>query len=186
MLKANISNRFVSQDIVSSFSIFDPKKVPAADSSDLLAYGEDSVDLMLAHYGAEQPAETVDGDEYTKEALISPEIRTEWKTFRSYLSKQPKGTLYSQLTELTTSDMLRTMFPNISTLANICLSIPVSTASVERSFSQMKLIKTRNRIGQSSLSYLMKIAIETPEKLSDSDLDAIISVWNRKPRRIAV
>ena len=51
----------------------------------------------------------------------------------------------------------------------------------------MKLIKTRirNRIGQSSLSYLMKIAIETPEKLSDSDLDAIISVWNRKPRRIA-
>ena len=167
MLKANISSRFVSQYIVSSFSIFDPKKVPAADSSDLLAYEQDSVDLMLAHYGAEQPAETVDGDEYTKEALISPEIRTEWKTFRSYLSKQPKGTLYSQLTELTTSDMLRTMFPNISTLANICLSIPVSTASVERSFSQMKLIKTRilNRIGQSSLSYLMKIAIETPEKL---------------------
>ena len=75
MLKANISSRFVSQDIVSSFSIFDP---PAADSSDLLAYGEDSVDLMLAHYGAEQPAETVDGEEYTKEALISPEIRTEW------------------------------------------------------------------------------------------------------------
>ena len=123
--------------------------------SNLLAYGDDSVDLMLAHYGAEQPAETVDGDEYTKVALISPEIRTEWS--RSYLSKQPKGTLYSQLTELTTSDMLRTMFPNISTLANICLSIPVSTASVERSFSQMKLIKTRirNRIGQSSLSYLM-------------------------------
>ena len=52
----------------------------------------------------------------------------------------------------------------------------------------MKLIKTRirNRIGQSSLSYLMKIAIETPEKLSDSDLDAIISVWNRKPSCINV
>ena len=43
MLKANIhaSSRFVSQNIVSSFSIFDPKKVPVADSSDLLAYGED-------------------------------------------------------------------------------------------------------------------------------------------------
>ena len=187
MLKVNISSRFVSQHIVSSFSIFDPKKVPVTDSSDLLAYGEDLLDLILAHCGAEQPAETI-GDGYTEEALISPEIRTEWKTFRSYLSKPPKGTLYSQLTELTTSNMLRTMFPNISTLANICLSIPVSTASVERSFSQMKLIKTRirNRTGQSSLSYMMKIAIETPEKLSDSDLDAIISVWNRKPRRIAV
>ena len=52
----------------------------------------------------------------------------------------------------------------------------------------MKLIKTRmrNRIEQSSLSCFMKIALVTPEKLSDSDLDTIISVWNRKPRRIAV
>ena len=87
MLKVNISSRFVSQDVVSSFSIFDPKKVPAADTSDLLHYGEDSVDLLLTHYGAEQPADTVDGDEYTKKALISPDIQTEWKTFRSYLSK---------------------------------------------------------------------------------------------------
>ena len=52
----------------------------------------------------------------------------------------------------------------------------------------MKLIKTRirNRIGQASLSYLMKIAIVMTEKLNDSDLDSIISVWNRKPRRIIV
>jgi hypothetical protein len=28
----------------------------------------------------------------------------------------------------------------------------------------------------------MKIAIESPETLSDDDLEAIISVWNRKPR----
>ena len=79
------------------------------------------------------------------------------------------------------------MFQNISTVASIYVSIPVSTASVERSFSQMKLIKTRqNQSGQSSLSYLMKMALQTPEKLSDSDLDAFISVWNRKPRRIVV
>ena len=48
----------------------------------------------------------------------------------------------------------------------------------------MKLMKIRmrNRIEQSSLSYLMKIAFETPEKLSDSVLDAIISVWNSQIR----
>ena len=65
--------------------------------------------LLLAHYGAEKPAYTVDGDEYTKKALIPPDIRTEWKTFQSYLSKQPKGTLYSQFTELTTNEMLITI-----------------------------------------------------------------------------
>ncbi len=34
-LKANISSRFVSQDIVSAFSIFDPKKVPSITSPDI-------------------------------------------------------------------------------------------------------------------------------------------------------
>ena len=89
MQKVNISSRFFSQDIVSSFNILDTKKLPANDSSDLLAYGEDSVELMLAQYGTEQPAETINGDEYTKEALISPEISTEWETFKAtYLSRQ--------------------------------------------------------------------------------------------------
>ena len=81
----------------------------------------------------------------------------------------------AQLHELVTNDMLKTMFPNLNIIANICLSIPVSTASVERSFSQMKMIKTRqrNRIGETSLSHLMKIAVGSPEKLSDMDLENI-------------
>ena len=38
------------------------------------------------------------------------------------------------------------------------------------------MIKTRlrNRLGEKSLSHLMKIAIESPEKLSDSDLENIV------------
>ena len=80
------------------------------------------------------------------------------------------------------------MFPNLSVIANICLSIPVGTASVERSFSQMKMIKTRlrNRLGEMSLSLLMKIAIESPQKMSIKYLEEVIDVWNRKPRRIVV
>ena len=36
--------------------------------------------------------------------------------------------------------------------------------------------------GGKSLSHLMKILIELPEKLSDSDLENIVDVWNRKNR----
>ena len=50
-----------------------------------------------------------------------------------------------QLKELSTSSMLEIMCPDLSTLANVCLTIPVGTASVERLFSQMKMIKTRLR-----------------------------------------
>ena len=34
-LKANISNRFSSHDVVAAFSIFDPRKVPAINSAEI-------------------------------------------------------------------------------------------------------------------------------------------------------
>ena len=52
----------------------------------------------------------------------------------------------------------------------------------------MKPIKThlRNALSDCSLSHLMKIAIEAPEVLSDSNLDEIVNVWQRKSRRVSV
>lgn len=134
-------------------------------------------------------AKSVKGEEFIKSALISSdEIHAEWKTYRNYITKQPKEDLQKQLTELISNEMLITMFLNLSTLSGIYLSIPVGTASVERSFSEMKMIKTRlrNWLGECSLSYLMKLSIESPEKRSDDDLDAIIRIWSRKPRKIVV
>ena len=86
------------------------------------------------------------------------------------------------------NDMLKAMFPNLHKMASIGLTIAVSTTSVERSFSQMKLIKTRlrNALSDCSLSHFMKIAIEAPEVLSDSNLDEIVNVWRRKSRRLSV
>jgi len=68
------------------------------------------------------------------------------------------------------------------------MTIPVGTASLEGSFSQMKLIKTclRNRLKEENLSNLMKIAIKAPESLQDEQLEQIIAIWNEKPRRICV
>ena len=69
----------------------------------------------------------------------------------------------------------------------MCLSIPVGTASVERSFSQMKMIKTRprNRLGEQNLVHLMRIAIEMPEKLLDDIIESVVDIWNRKTRHVA-
>ena len=89
---------------------------------------------------------------------------------------KPKEIMKSQLTDMVSNDMLTTIFPNLHTIATISLSISVATASVERSFSQMKLIKTRLCISlkDTNLSYLMKIAIESPEELSRCGVE----VWN--------
>ena len=79
--------------------------------------------------------------------------------------------------------MLETVCPSLSILAKACLTIPVGTASVELSFSKMKIIKTRlrNRLGDTiDLSHLMKIVIESPQSLSDEELEQVIDIWNRK------
>ena len=104
------------------------------------------------------------------------------------LVSKPKNDMKAQLKELASNDMLKTLFPNLSKIGAICLSIPVTTASVERSFSQMKLIKTRLRssLNDKSLSNLMKIALESPVELTDSHLEEIVDVWNRKSRRVVV
>ena len=125
-----------------------------------------------------------------KEGIITLDVCTEWKTYHQLLSKQPKDNLKTQLQELATKDTLIALLLNLHKLACCCLSLPICTASVERSFSQMKLIKTRlrNRLGELSLSHLMKIAIESPETLFDSDLEEVpvVAIWNKKGRRIAV
>lgn len=185
LLKENIQNRFSSQDIVASFSIFDPKMYKKSPSD---TYGDEKIKTLLDHYGRDLPAKTVIGEQFTMPPTIPSDLSIEWKSFRRYLTKQLKDDLSQQLKELATSDMLQIMCPGLSTLAKICMTIPVKTASVERSFSQMKMIKTclRNRLGEDNLSNLMKIAIESPESLADEDLEQIIDVWNEKPRRLIV
>ncbi len=68
-------------------------------------------------------------------------------------------------------------FPNIKTLLSIAMVLPMSTATVERSFSDRKQIKNRlhNRLQPSSLSKLMMIAIEGPQ-LDEVDFDAVLSL----------
>ena len=57
------------------------------------------------------------------------------------------------------------------------MALPVGTATVEWSFSQMKLIKTRlcSRLSQSHLEHLLKIAIEGPQ-LTDVDFDETLDI----------
>ena len=79
LLKCNISNHFSSS--VQAMSIFYPKKVPCVEYS-ILDYGEDYLHTLLVHCGTEKVAETLDGEETVRQALISADVRTEWKTCR--------------------------------------------------------------------------------------------------------
>ena len=74
-------------------SIFDPRKAPKADSQtpDLSKYGEEAIGTLLAHYGSEKPAETLHGNLTNREAIITSDIITEWKTYHQLLVSKPKN-----------------------------------------------------------------------------------------------
>ena len=137
-------------------SIFDPRKATTADLSDLSRYGEEATSTLLAHYGVEKPTDTMLGKPTIREAVITSDVTTEWKMYHQLILNKPKSNM----------GMLKTMFPNLT----ICLSISVATASVERNFSQLELIKThlRGSLNEKRLSCLMKIAIESPAELAVS------------------
>ena len=69
-------------------------------------------------------------------------------------------------------------------LINIMLTLPVETATVERSFSQMKMIKTRlrNCLNDTNLKRLMWIAIEGPE-IKLVDFDEVLDVFRENNSR---
>ena len=131
-LKENISSRFASSsEVVSAMSIFDPRKAPKKDSHAECQYGKEAIRTLLTHYGDKKPAMTLGGEPTYRESVITSDIITEWKTYRQLLINKPEDSLTNKLKELVCSDMMKTLFPNLHTIARISLSIPVSTASVE-------------------------------------------------------
>ena len=91
---------------MSSFSIFDPRKVPGTSSPLFSLYGEGAIDTLNRSLCTNFPTETIHGVQFMKEGIISLDVCTEWKTYRQLLSKQPKDNLKTQLQELATNDTL--------------------------------------------------------------------------------
>ncbi|XP_059148433.1 uncharacterized protein LOC131935795 [Physella acuta] len=80
---------------------------------------------------------------------------------------------------------LCSMYPNLATLYRIFLTLPISSAGVERSFSRLKLLKTyiRSTMNEDRLSSLALITIER-QLASDVDLKDVIDHFAKmKPRR---
>ena len=66
------------------------------------------------------------------------------------------------LKKLATDSMLVEMFPHLSDLAKVCLLIPLGTAPMEQSFSQMKMVKLSWKAKPSSENGPYCILIRAP------------------------
>ena len=89
--------------------------------------------------------------------------------------------------KLISKDNFYTMLsPELQKLANIALTIPLSTAWPERGFSTLSRVKTkhRNRLSDSTLSAAINISMNEPPELSEDDALTNAKAWlNKKERR---
>lgn len=71
---------------------------------------------------------------------------------------------------------IATAFPKLTRVAVIVNVLSVTPATVERSFSAMKLIKTRlrSRLGVDAFEHNMRICIEGPNQLSDDIMESAV------------
>ena len=133
-------------------SIFNPAELPTEDS--LSTYGVQQIKELADFYGTEASV-TYHGVTSTSNPLVNyDELLSEWKVFRRVLCKEKnlfmsaKGlskapSLQDLLQSMQATEAYIGIFPQTFNLLSILLALPVGTATVERSFSEMKMIKTR-------------------------------------------
>ncbi|XP_022162912.1 52 kDa repressor of the inhibitor of the protein kinase-like [Metopolophium dirhodum] len=81
------------------------------------------------------------------------------------------------------NDMISS-YPNLSTLYKIYYTLPISSATAERSFSRLKLIKTylRSTIAEDRLSNLAVLSIER-NVAEDMDYNNVIETFAKMKKR---
>ena len=178
-----------SSDLISAFSIFDPRHLPEKEE-ELATYGVETLKKLTDFYGKEQRAMYEDKTGVSQPDVVAEQAEAEWKIFRRVMFVQFRSTGLENVTSnLLTNPTLCAGFPNLVRLASLSLVLPVTTSTVERSFSDMKLTKTRlrSRLGEDTLDQTLRLCIEGSPTLSDEELDSIVRNWKQqKPRRLVI
>ncbi|XP_070571402.1 zinc finger protein 862-like [Ptychodera flava] len=178
----NISDRFPDKALLSAFSILDPQNLPTENSPEFHTYGNDSLAVLLDHFGKDR----CDAAGENHEAFVSPScVEIEWSMCKYELSNYENKTM-QQTWEILLSRR-QEEYPELCKLTQIALLIPVATVDCERGVSQFNLIKTavRNRLSTENVERLMRIAIEGPDIEQFDFQNRAFTVWsNMKDTRI--
>ena len=161
-LVENLQERFPSEtlDVCKALDVvLNPKSLPQ-NAAAIATHGGDALNKLLEHYGQQKTA----GDRRVGPLIDPDATRTDYLQFKFLLSNHRQLTMQEFCKTFLTDEGLCEQFPTFGTLANIALTIPVSSAACERGFSCQNRIKTglRNRLCEQNLDNLMQVAIEGP------------------------
>ena len=185
----NLKKRFEDKSILTAFDIFDPKKVPRVsndenDSSD--SSGEQEIFMQYGNAHIKNLAEHYQGDNDVSVCGSPDQCLEEWSSFRQYMHDNYLKLRHKDvIRELCSNKTISCIYPNMGTFAEVCRVVPIHTSDVERTFSQLKLIKTRirNRLNEGTLDSLLRIAVEGSSSPQEYPIQEAVELWVRKKNR---
>ena len=139
---------------------------------EVMAYGNNEIGLLSSQFSEALPSSEA-------------EVISEWSSYKQFMMENcTEMSLGQIITDLCTDTTKGRIFPNMTALAKICRVIPIHTGNVERTFSQLKLIKTRvrNRMNEKTLEALLRIEIEGPD-VQDFPIGQAVELWSKKKNR---
>jgi len=173
-LISSFDDRFPEEEILCSFMIFDPLRCPS-ETQTRKEYGNKELDTLIHKFGP------IVGSSY--------KTKVDFQSFKERLSSTEFASCSSagQVCRILAKESFyKEMYPEISSLASIALTIPMSTAWPERGFSTLKRVKStsRNRLLDSTLSALLSVSINGMTQLTDIQANEIAARWlHNKSRR---
>ena len=134
--------------IVKAVKIFDPTNVPEDGNAD---YGEEQLDILAIHYSS---------------VVDQKECQLEWDMLKQCISANfRKEKLQKFALKLAVDEGMKIQYPSLSTLAEIILTFPASTAEVKRGFSLRSAFKSRirNRHSSDHLDQLIRMRLNAAD-----------------------
>ena len=172
-LKDNIHSRF--DGAVSAFAIFNPLTLPQPGSGAFKERGTKKAQTLEKHFFSE-PAK--------QEQLLAEweKFKYDMDTWKQEIPEEVKESHLETATEwclkrlISLKTSYSMVFPALTNIAEVCLSMPVSNAWPERGCNAQKHIKTglRNRLSADMLQALLMITINGP-KVGTSDCESLVT-----------
>lgn len=179
-LENEINDAFHCNPVLRAFGVLDPRNFPE-DLQDMQEYGQLEIDVLSNHYG-KVLKDTYEGHTETGIPFVDGErLKIEFSAFKHqiYALKKSNNEKYSNLRSILfhfEEPGLKQIYPNIYKILQIANVLPTGTASVERGFSHLGIIKTslRTRLSQETLDNLMRCSLHFLETLPDSQYDEVV------------
>lgn len=172
------------EPVLQAFGVLDPRNLPD-NIEELIGYGEAEITELSKHYG------TALQDTYKRHTktgtpiLDGPKLVAEFNSFKHQMYALKQRVSDTDKVEFARDilghfekePVLKGIYGNLYQIYLLSQVIPLSTACVERCFSQLKLIKTslRTRLSNKTLDHLLRLNhssfISLPEQTWEDIVD---------------